>query len=395
MATVIGTGISTKLDSFMAGKEAALSAYYQIGKNDPSIIITFISTIFDQQKVIRGIQSIVRDVQIVGCSSIGSISTHGSHKDSVAVSIISSDFIGFSCGTGDNVSKNPRLAGSKAAMKALSSTHKYKQAYIMFCDGASGNNTDILRGAQEILGTGFPIIGGGASDESCIQKTYQYVNNEIHVDSVTGILILGDIKLSIGKSCGWQPIGKPHKVTKARSNIIKEIDRKAAVGLYEEYFEKSLEELKNEGIAKLGINYPIGIHLANKDKEYLIRVPLKIEENGSLILNADIREGEDISLMIGDKDLVLASARKAATEALNDIKNAKIKFALVFSDIARLLLLRKDADKEIDIVKEVIGTNIPLLGCYTSGEYAPFDTAEVKGQCYFNNHSISVVLLSE
>jgi hypothetical protein len=99
--------------------------------------------------------------------------------------------------------------------------------------------------------------------------------------------------------------------------------------------------------------------------------------------------------MIGDKDLILESARKAATEALNDIKNAKIKFALVFSDIARLLLLRKDANKEIAIVKEVIGGNIPILGCYTSGEYAPFDTAELKGQCHFNNHSISVVLFSE
>ncbi|MDP2910889.1 MAG: FIST N-terminal domain-containing protein [Candidatus Omnitrophota bacterium] len=387
MATVIGTGISTKLDSFMAGKEAALSSYYQIGRSDPSIIITFISAIFDQEAVIKGIYSVIRDTPLVGCSSAGSISIHGSHKDSVAVFIISSNSIEFSCGIGYDISKNSRLAGSKAAKQAYSHAHNIKQAYIMLSDSLAGNNTDTLRGSQEILGTRFPIIGGGAA--------YQYINNEIFTDSTAGVLVSGDIRLGIGKSIGWQPIGKPHKVTKAKLNIIKEIDKKIAVELYEEYFEKSFEEIKNEGIAKLGINYPIGIRLANKDRDYLTRVPLGIEENGSLILNGDIREGEDISLMIGDKDLILESARKASMEALNDIKNAKIKFALVFSDIARLLLLRKDADKEIDIVKEVIGRNIPILGCYTSGEYAPFDTAELKGQCHFNNHSISVVLFSE
>lgn len=387
MATVIGTGISAKLDSFMAGKEAALSAYYQIGRSDPSIIITFISAIFDQEAVIKGIHSVIRDTPLIGCSSPGSISIQGSHKDSVAVFIISSNSIEFSCGIGYDISKNARLAGSKAAKQASGRAHNIKQAYIMLSDSLIGNNTDVLRGSQEILGTRFPIIGGGA--------TYLYINNEIFKDSVAGMLVSGDIKLGIGKSIGWQPIGKPHKVTKAKSNIIKEIDKKMAVELYEEYFAKSFEEIKNEGIAKLGINYPIGIRLSNKDREYLIRAPLGIEEGGGLILNADIREGEDISLMIGDKDLILESARKAAVEALNDIKNAKIKFAFVFSDIARLLLLRKDANKEIDIIKEVIGRNIPILGCYTSGEYAPFDTAELKGQCHFNNHSISVVLFSE
>lgn len=396
MATIIGTGISVKLDSFMAGKEAALNAYYQIGRNEPSIVITFISTIFDQEAAIKGIHSVIRDTPLVGCSSIGSISTYGPHKDSVAVFIISSDSIRFSCGRGDKVSKNSRLAGSKAAIKTLNSSHKSKpkQAYMIFSESMSANGTDILRGSQEVLGTSLPIIGGGACNKSCLQKTYQYIGTEIQTDSVAGVLISGDIRLGIGKSNGWQPIGKPHKITRAKSNTIREIDRKIAVEIYEEYFEKSSEELKNEGICKLGINYPLGIRRADKNKEYLTRVPLAIDGNGCLVLNGDIQE-EDVSLMIGDKDMVLESAKKAAIEAINDIKGAKIKFAVMFSDIARLLLLRNDAYKEIEIVKEVIGRNIPILGCYTFGEYAPFNITESIGQYHFNNHSISIILFSE
>ncbi len=397
MATVIGTSISVKLDSFMAGKEAALSAYHQIGKNDPGIIITFISTIFDQEAAIKGIHSIIRDAPLIGCSSIGSISSYGPHKDSVAVFMISSDSIRFSCGTGDKVSKNSRLAGSKAAMKTLDSTRKSgpKQAYMMFSESMSGNSADILRGSQEVLGTSLFIIGGGACNKSCLQQTYQYMDTERKTDSVTGVLISGDMRLGIGKSNGWQPIGKPHKVTMAKSNTIKEIDGKIAVEIYEEYFEKSFDELKNEGICKLGINYPIGIRQMDGNKEYLTRVPLAIEGNGFLILNGDIQEGEDVSLMIGDKDLVLESAKKAATEAMNAIEGAKINFAVMFSDIGRLLLLRNDAYKEIEIVKETIGRNIPILGCYTFGEYAPFNTTESMGESRFTNHSISIILFSE
>lgn len=394
MSTIIGTGISVKLDSFAAGKDAALNAYYQIGRNNPNIVIIFISTIFDQEIVIKGVHSIIKDVPLIGCCSIGSISTYGSCRDSVTVFIISSDSITFSCGMGRDISKNPRLAGHNAAKQASHSKHNPKQAYIMLSDSLAGNNTDILRGSQEVLGTSFPIIGGGACDKSCFQKTYQYMGNEIRTDSVAGVLLSGDIKLGIGKSSGWQPIGKPHKVTKVKSNIVKEIDKKIAVELYEEYFEKPFMELKNEGIYSLGISYPIGTRPDNA-KEYLMRVPLAIEENGGLVFNADIQEGDDISLMIGDKDLVLESTKEAALEAMRDIKSAKIKFAVMFSDISRLLLLRKDAHKEIDIVKEHIGGDTPILGCYTFGEYTSFNVNESKSQCQFNNQSISIALFSE
>ncbi len=395
MATLIGTGISVKLNSFAAGKEAALSAYYQIGKNNPTIAIAFISTIFDQDMVLQGIHSIIKHAKLIGCSSIGSISTYGPKRDSVAVFIISSDSIEFTCGIGLGVSKNSRLAGHNASKQSSDSAHKPKQAYMLFSDSFSGNSADILRGAQEALGTSFPIIGGGSCNTDCTKKTYQYIGSEIKTDSVTGVLFSGDIKLGMGQSSGWQPIGKPHKITKARSNIIKEIDKKIAVELYQEYFEKPFEEFQKERICKLGVHYPIGLRWPGDSKKYITRVPLKTEDTGSLVMNGNIQEGQDISLMIGDKDAVLESAREAALEAIGNIKGYKIKFAVIFSDIARLLLLRKDAHKEIEIIKKVIGKNTPILGCYTFGEYASFNTGESKGQSHFNNQSISITLFAE
>lgn len=392
MTTEIGIGVSTRLDSFAAGKEAATNAYYQLERRIPNIIIVFISTIFNQGETIKGIRSIIKETPLVGCSSAGSLTSSGSFRDSVSVCAISSDSISFSCGIGNEVSKNPRLAGSEAA-KAARHFSKLKnitnQVYIMFSDGLSGNGGNVLRGTQEFLGTGFPIIGGCATDNLQFRKTYQYLNNNIYTDSTVGLLLSGNINIGIGNAHGWQPIGRPHKITKAKSNIVKEIDRKKAVELYEEYLSKSSDELKRETIANLGCSYPLGMQIKEK-KEYLIRLPLEIGDNGSLMLTSEIPEEAYISLMIGDRNLVLDAAKKACLDALKNIKKPRIKFAIVFSDVARLKLLKKDSQKEVEIIKDILGTDVPFFGCYTCGEYAP-----IEGQSCFHNQTVSVAVFSE
>lgn len=395
MATFIGSGISSKLDSFLAGKEAANSAYYQLGRRNPDIIITFISTIYDQTEVIRGVRAIMKDIPLAGCSTAGSMQTSGSFKSTVSVFTISSDSLSFSYGVGSEVNRDSRAAGHKAAIEASNSAKALKQVYIMFSDSLYGNAADILRGAQEVLGTSFPIIGGSSVDDRLFQKTYQYLNDDVYTEAVVGLLLSGNMKIGIGESSGWQPIGRPHKITKAKSNIIKEIDKKDAIEIYEDYFEKTFDELRKDGIIRLGLNYPLGIRNINKKKDYVIRIPLKVEDNGSIILSADILEDEEISLMIGDKNLILEAASQACREAIKHLKNPDIKFAVIFSDIARLQLLRKDSQKEIEIIKEILGKNVPLLGCYTCGEYAPLDLYESRGQSYFNNQGITIAVFSE
>ena len=286
------------------------------------------------------------------------------------------------------------MAGNQAARLSSNLKDATKQLYVMFSDSLSGNAADILRGAQEVRGTSFPIIGGSATDNLKFQRSYQYLNNDIYNDSVVGLLAAGNIKIGIGNAHGWQPIGRPHKVTRSRLNIIKEIDGRRACTLYEEYLRKTSDELKMEGIAKMGSSYPLGMELEGK-KEYLMRVPLKIGDDGSLILNAEIPEGKDINLMIGDKKSALEATERSCSQALRGIRKSSIRFALVFSDIGRFLLLRKDSTREIDIIKEAMGKDVPFFGCYTCGLYAPITSQGYSGQSYFHNQSISITVFSE
>lgn len=394
MSTRLSIGVSTKLDSFVAGKEAARDVLHQVSKLEINTILLFISPIFEQQIVIKAVRSVLGYAPLIGCSSTGAITNSGLFRNSVAVCAISSKSCSFSYGLGRNISKNARLAGNEAAKSSSTIENVTKQVYMMFSDCMSGNMADVLRGAQEIRGTSFPIIGGSSIDDLEFQKSYQYLNDNIYRDSVVGLLMGGNINIGVGNAHGWKPIGKPHKITKAKFNLIKEIDGKRAYELYSKYLEKTYNELKSEGIAKLGSSYPIGTQLGEK-KEYLIRIPLKIEDNGSIILNAEVPERKDINLMIGDKVSALEAAKKACEQAMRGIRKSSVRFAIVFSDIGRLQLLRKDTQAEIDIIKETIGPDIPFFGCYTCGVYAPIDLQEYQGQSYFCSQAISITVFSE
>ena len=73
MATKIGIGVSTKLDSFSAGKEAVRNALHQLARPEADVLVVFRSTIFDQKTTIKAIRSVMNYAPLVGWSSIGAI----------------------------------------------------------------------------------------------------------------------------------------------------------------------------------------------------------------------------------------------------------------------------------------------------------------------------------
>ena len=394
MATKIAIGYSQNLDSFSAGTEATRLATYQLGRLKTDLIIAFISPIYEQGLALKGIRSIAGDAPMLGSSSIASITSKGSFKDSVTICAISFDNISFSIAFQKGVRKDPRTVGSSVARKALSNATIQRQLYMMFSDSFSVNASNSLIGAHEILGTLFPVIGGSSAHNFQYNRTYQYFNYNLYEDVVIGLLLSGNFTAVTGSAHGWQPIGTPHDLTKAKLNIIKEIDKRPAIALYQDYLGKSIDELKNEGIARIGASFPLGMKLKGKEA-YLLRSPIDITEDGGLVLNANVLECEEINLMIGDRDSALNATKKAAMEALDNLKNLTPSFGMVYSDISRFQLFRKDPQIELDAIKDIIGENVPLIGCYTCGVYMPIPAAEYTQQFYFQNQVLSVTLFSE
>ncbi len=62
-------------------------------------------------------------------------------------------------------------------------------------------------------------------------------------------------------------------------------------------------------------------------------------------------------------------AKKGLSGPIMDLEKKEMKnFVLVFDSISRYMFLRRDANKELEIIKERLDKDTPLIGIYTYGE---------------------------
>ncbi|MBI1976511.1 MAG: FIST C-terminal domain-containing protein [Candidatus Omnitrophica bacterium] len=397
MAMQTGTGSSKQLDSFLAGKEAAQKALQKMGQQSADLVLAFSSVKYNQEQVVKGIRSVTGKATLLGCSDAGNITTEGPERKTVAVMAVKSDALRWSIGLGKGIANDAREAGREVAREVLKAHqerwHSRGKVLATFPDGLAGNGADIVRGVQEVIGEGFPIVGGSAGDDFLFQKTFQYYDDQVLSGVVPGILFDGDIRFGIGVRHGWMPIGEAHQATRSQGNLLQEIDGKPAVSIYEEYFGKKAEELRAEPLARMAIVYPLGITLPGA-AEYLIRDPITVKEDGSLVCAAEVPQGSQVTLMIGGKEQAIQAAKVAAQQALEGCP--KPRFALIFNCIARNKVLGEHVGEEIDAIRSTLGTQADLLGFYTYGEQAPLTGFIGKNcQSQFCNETMVILAIGE
>ncbi len=368
-------GWSSRADATRAGKEAAEAALSRLASFGPHLAIVFGSSRFDQSALLQSVHSVLGSTLLAGESTAGEIITDGPISHSCVVLVIASEELVCSIGVGEAVDRVPREAGQQAAYSAVRGfVGNRRSALLLFGDGLVTSYADVIRGIQEVLGTSFLIVGGMAGDDLRFTQTYQYAQDRVMSRAVVGALLGGSIKVGVGTEHGFAPIGKPWRITRARGNILYELDHKPAASVYEEYFGHDLlQRIRHEGLTRQATAYPLGIYYEPTDQR-LLRNVVSFGDDGSLLCSAEILEGAWLQLMIGSRTLALEAAHRAAQQAIQPLN--RVSCALIFDSVARRKLLGpQHAAMEIACIREVIGPSVPLAGCYTYGEQGPAATA--------------------
>lgn len=386
-------------DPKQAGFEATARAIENMGGGDPDFTIAFSSVALTQEQVVAGIKEASNNAPGIGCSDAGAITAEGPSAKSVAVMAVKSDKISFTSGLGKDIKKDARAAGRALAEDVKSRAKGDLKTLIMLPDVLTGNGADIVRGALDVLGAHFPVVGGAAGDDFIFEKTYEYRDGEVVSGAVAGAGLSGDFRFAMGVRHGWVPIGPPMKVTKSEGAVVHTLDNRPAVSIYEDYFGTKAEELRKEPLARMAITYPLGIKISGME-EYLIRDPITVDDKGAITCAAEIPEGSEIRLMIGSKEKAIEAAEDAARKVMNDLAADKAvpKFVLMFNCIAREKLFGQKAKEEIEAVKKILGADVPILGFYTYGEQAPL-SGETKNtqliQSRFYNETMVLFAVGE
>lgn len=384
------SAVSTQKDAFDAGNEAALAAVGKLSMK-PSMLWVFGAISYDQQKLLDGIAAAAPGVPVVGCTTDGEISSQGLSINSVVVMALASDTIRLQSTYVERLSNDSYDAGFQIGKSFQGSGIPYIQ---VFSDGLCGNADKIIQGIKAHMGEDIKIAGGTAGDGGDFKRTYQYFGNRVLTDSIVAVAFQGQFGLGTGTACGWFPVGIAKKVTRSVGNVVYELDGQPALQAYERFLGKHAERLP-----AVGVEYPLG--LLNNDSEteeegyFLCRATMGVDRQaGAIIFAGDVPEGSLVKMTIGNDGDIILAARKAARSAMEKllIKSPDLKPRVIFlySCMARKIVLGTRTDEEIVAVKEAIGGDVPIIGFYTYGEYAPI--GECEHSCFHNETATLTVI---
>jgi hypothetical protein len=396
MAIQVGIGLSTQKDPLLAAKEATLQARLNIHSAKINLAIVFSSIDLSSFTLLKFVSNYIGNPPIIGCSGAAIISNRGIFKHGLIIMLLGfpdSEGLYFNTACVKDVNEKFALqAGEELGDKLLYGLKNVpRHLSVIFSDGMIEKSFDLISGLQEKLGISFPLVGASASDNFAFKKTFVYFNQDVLNDAACGILWGGRLNYGVGTKHGWSPLGKPRLVTQSSGNIVSEIDSAPAVKIYEDYLALDRVALKKE-LKRISIFYPIGINLSG-EQEFLLRNVSSIEDDGSIVFQGNVPENSRIRLMIGTRETCLAATYQALEEAKKGLFGRPAKFALVFDSISRYILLGREANKELEIIKKELGSNTPLIGLYTYGEQAPLRSINYLGKTYFHNQTFTILVI--
>jgi len=394
MSINVGVGVSVLKEPLGAAQEALQRAKANFLRERIDLVFIFATPEFSYPLILKSLNSYIPQIPIIGCSGAAIISRNGILKHGILIMLASfTEGIYFNTGCVEEISrKSPLHAGEELGEKLLYGFKNIRRDLsLIFSDGVTTNNQELVDGLQEMLGRSFPLVGACASNNLKFIKNNVFFNQNTLGDAACGILWGGKLSFGLGIKHGWKPLGKPRHVTKSAGNVVYAIDQQPATRLYEEYLDCDIAKLKNE-LKFISGFYPIGVYIPGEE-EYLLRNIRSIEDNGALVLQGNVPENSQIRLMIGTKESCLTATHQAINEAIKELPGHQPDIVFVFDSISRYMLLGRSASKELDIIKEGVGPNCQIAGVYTYGELAPMTAIGYRGKAYLHNQTVTFLAI--
>jgi hypothetical protein len=259
---------------------------------------------------------------------------------------------------------------------------------FVLSDGTRTNGSDLVRGLREAVGPDVVLAGGLAGDGPNFGTTYVGLNAAPMAGKVAAIGFCGDkLHVGHGSSGGWDVFGPERHITRAKANVLYELDGKPALDLYKRY-------LGPEEVAQLpgsALLFPLRIYPAEKPEQAIVRTVVGVDEKArTMTFAGDMPEGHCAQLMRGNFDRLIQGAANAAEQAHGGAPGERV--AILVSCIGRKLLLGQRIHEEVEAVRNVLGASTHLAGFYSYGEVSPH---EVTGSAELHNQTMTITTLSE
>jgi hypothetical protein len=362
-------------DSWEAGQTAAQHVFTQLN-GKPDCLLLFATVGHDMEKLLQGIQAAAvemsgADIPLIGCSGAGVISNIGCDEANHSVSLmgVKSDRIQFHPIMSSELAIDPEQAGQDIATKinALGLDPAENRLLFLFPDSFHLNSTALFRGIEQHLDQPCEIVGGAASNDFHLTKTYQFYNQSVLEKSVSGVLISGYFNAQWISSNGAKALGGRKTITKAIGNLIYEIDHQPAIAVLKEL----MGDQWRSDFAMLNL-FTLGQWLDEQGEQVVNRAIFGIDEAaGAIKMGAEIPTGTIFRLTCRNADKVLSGTQAMAEQVIAAMQNPDEALYFYFNCAGRGAYLFGESDPDVNCLLDQLGRQRPLVGFFTFAEIAP------------------------
>jgi hypothetical protein len=306
---------------------------------------------------------------IVGCSTAGEIRGSEVLDESLSVAAVQFDKTTLRVSTALVDGAAGSLAAGRQIASALGGSGL--RALFILSDGISVNGSDLVRGAQDVVGPGVVVTGGLAGDGSQFRQTWVLVEGRPTERAVVGVGLYGDaVGVGHGSRGGWDFFGPERRVTRSVGNVLYELDGAPALALYKTYLGD-----RANGLPATALLFPLALRCGESGKKVLVRTVLAVDEAAqSMTFAGDVPEGSVVQLMRASLDRLIEGAAEAARAACSPPGTTSVSIAI--SCVGRRLVLGERAEEEVEAAAEALAAGTSLLGFYSYGEISPFAPGE-------------------
>lgn len=358
---IVGIGLSEQGDSKTAGLEAAQAAAHLSG--EAGFALVFTTDRYDPAAVLSGVREALGPTRLAGFCCAGVITAAGVFRDAVGVCAMAESRLGVRTALESGLRGRPRVVGQRIAKELLAEGTRHGLAVVL-PDAFGGNLSEMLRGLYNSMGPKFHYVGGGAGDNLKFFKTYQFTDQGVVSDGCAAALLSG-VEFGLGLGHGWRPMGDPLVVTKVKEKTVLEMD---GIPAYEAYTRR-IGSVPRERFAETGMKHPLGF--PNVAGQFLIRDPIAVHADLSMDFVTEIPCHAVGNVMEGEVEELIATAGAVAELARRQISRPAC--ALVFDCVSRYLLLGEHFGRELEIIRNKVGLELPVFGALTFGEIGAYN----------------------
>ncbi len=371
--TLVGTGRS--LGGTSAAHEATEKAKRALGGAKASYGFAFCSPSHRLGGVLATVEEVAEGAHVIGCQTAGEFTHEGLSHGGVVVMLVASRDEMWRVDSAANVAADPAAAADRlcAGGATLARDAKLKgygySTTVLLVDGLNGAGEPLLSHMADRMPAASRIIGGAAGDAGAFKATQVGAKREAMQDGAVALHLAGAARWGVGVGHGLKPMTNKMRVTKAKKNVIFEIDHKPAFTVYAEHAATRGVRLDRDNASEYMIANELGVFFLNELVK--ARAPLSVGVDGSLSCAAEVPQGSWVCILDGDPTNMVSAAKSAAQEALRGLGDRKPAGVLVFDCVCRGTILGGQFQKEIDATRSVLG-NVPVAGFLTYGEIARY-----------------------